>query len=81
MVQKQKKVNLTAEAGALKVVNKTANTSRLVQKQKNLTKATLNIIKKDSSKVEDKLKDIENKFLREDSSSAVPMETEHLKDT
>jgi len=38
----------------------------------------MKIIEKDSSKVEDKLKDIENKFLREDSSSALPMETEHL---
>jgi hypothetical protein len=36
----------------------------------------MKIIEKDSSKVEDKLKAIENKFLREDSSSAIEMESE-----
>ena len=40
----------------------------------------MKIIEKDSSKVEDKLKAIENKFLREDSSSAIEMESERQSD-
>ena len=78
MVENQQKINQTAKARV--TIKKTANTTHLVQKEKNLTKGTLNIIEKDSHKVEDQLKAIESKFLREDSSSAIPMETEHFND-